>query len=98
MVENAIKHGLLKRQQGGTVYIRISRLNNAVKIEVEDNGQGMDHRTLALLLEPTMKAKSGIGLANTHRRLMQLYGQGLFIQSKQGEGTLVSFVITEDSE
>ncbi|AIQ23990.1 histidine kinase [Paenibacillus sp. FSL H7-0737] len=98
LVENAIKHGLLKRKQVGTVYIRISRLNNAVKIEVEDNGQGMDHRALALLLEPTMKAKSGIGLANTHRRLMQLYGKGLFIQSKQGEGTLVSFVIPEDSE
>lgn len=98
MVENAVKHGLLKRQQGGTVYIRITRLNNAVKIEVEDNGQGMDHRTLALLLEPTMKAKSGIGLANTHRRLMQLYGQGLSIHSKQGEGTLVSFVIQEVSE
>lgn len=73
-------------------------MNNAVKIEVEDNGQGMDHRTLVLLLEPTIKAKSGIGLANTHRRLMQLYGQGLFIQSKQDEGTLVSFVIPEDSE
>ncbi|AIQ35853.1 histidine kinase [Paenibacillus sp. FSL R5-0345] len=98
LVENAVKHGLLRRQQGGTVYIRITRLNNAVKIEVEDNGQGMDHRTLALLLEPTMKAKSGIGLANTHRRLMQLYGQGLSIQSNQGEGTLVSFVIPEVGE
>ncbi|MNO50591.1 Sensory/regulatory protein RpfC [compost metagenome] len=98
LVENAIKHGLLKRQQGGTVHIRITRQNKAVKFEVEDNGLGMDHRTLALLLEPTMKAEGGIGLANTHRRLMQLYGQGLSINSKQGEGTLISFVIPEDSE
>ncbi|MNZ70997.1 hypothetical protein D3C78_893490 [compost metagenome] len=58
----------------------------------------MDNRTLKLLLEPPLKAKGGIGLANTHRRLMQLYGQGLLIQSKRGEGTLVSFVIPEDSE
>ncbi|KTD86787.1 hybrid sensor histidine kinase/response regulator [Paenibacillus etheri] len=98
LVENAVKHGLLKRQQGGTVHIRITRLNKAVKIEVEDNGQGMDYRTLELLLEPPLKAKGGIGLANTHRRLMQLYGQGLLIQSKRGEGTLVSFVIPENSE
>lgn len=98
LVENAVKHGILKRQQGGTVEIRIIRLHNAVKIEVEDDGQGMDSGTLSLLLKPLMEGKGGIGLANTHRRLSQLYGQGLSIQSKPGEGTLVSFVIPEDSD
>ncbi|AWV33794.1 histidine kinase [Paenibacillus odorifer] len=98
LVENAVKHGILKRQQGGTVQIRIIRLHKAVKIEVEDDGQGMDSGTLSLLLKPLMEGKSGIGLANTHRRLSQLYGQGLSIQSKPGEGTLVSFVVPEDSD
>jgi sensor histidine kinase YesM len=98
LVENAIKHGILKRHHGGTVHIRITRQNKAVKVEVEDNGLGMDETTLALLLKPTMKAEGGIGLANTHRRLMQLYGQGLSINSKQGKGTLISFVIPEVNE
>lgn len=98
LVENAVKHGILKRQQGGTVQIRIIRLHKTVKIEVEDDGQGMDSGTLSLLLKPLMEGKGGIGLANTHRRLSQLYGQGLSVQSKPGEGTLVSFVVPEDSD
>nr|WP_137060897.1 hypothetical protein [Paenibacillus terrae] len=36
---------------------------------------------------------NGIGISNTNRRLIQLYGQGLSIDSKPGEGTTVSFVI-----
>ncbi|RNB70222.1 hypothetical protein EDM55_12190 [Brevibacillus centrosporus] len=34
----------------------------------------------------TVKGKSGIGVANTHRRLTQLYGQGLSIASRPDEG------------
>ncbi|WP_245864443.1 hybrid sensor histidine kinase/response regulator [Paenibacillus donghaensis] len=95
LVENAVKHGLLSRQQGGTVQIRITRLHKSVQIEVQDNGQGMDHETLSSLLKPTMEGKGGIGLANTNRRLCQLYGQGLSIHSKHAEGTTVSFVIPD---
>ncbi|WP_058301765.1 hybrid sensor histidine kinase/response regulator [Gorillibacterium timonense] len=93
LVENAVKHGLLDRPEGGTVQIRIARLNHEVRIEVQDNGQGMDQGTLANLLESKLKGKGGIGLANTHRRLMQLYGQGLTISSQVGEGTTVSFTV-----
>lgn len=96
LVENAVKHGLLTRRQGGTVQIQIIRQHKSVKIEVEDNGQGMDHETLELLLKPTMEGKKGIGLANTHRRLSQLYGRGLSIHSEQAVGTSVSFMIPEE--
>lgn len=96
LVENAVKHGLLSRRQGGIVQIRIERQHKSVKIEVEDNGQGMDHETLELLLKPMMEGKSGIGLANTHRRLSQLYGRGLSIHSELAVGTSVSFMIPEE--
>jgi Predicted signal transduction protein with a C-terminal ATPase domain len=36
---------------------------------------------------------SGIGLANTDRRLKQIYGKGLLVRSHPGEGTIVSFVV-----
>lgn len=93
LVENAVRHGLLSRLQGGTVRIRIVQQEVGTLIEVDDNGKGMDQDKIDQLLSPIMQGKSGIGVANTHRRLIQLYGQGLSISSKPGEGTTVSFII-----
>lgn len=98
LTENAVKHGLLSLRHGGEVQIRIVREDQGVRIEVKDNGRGMDETTLAALLEPTMKEHQGIGLSNTHRRLMQLYGQGLSIKSQPGQGTTVSFLIPDNEE
>ncbi|WP_053371907.1 hybrid sensor histidine kinase/response regulator [Paenibacillus sp. FJAT-27812] len=93
LVENAVRHGLLSRFEGGTVHIRIARSENVTLIEVKDNGIGMAEEKIIQLLSPLMRGKSGIGLANTHRRLTQLNGQGLTIASKPNEGTTVSFAI-----
>ncbi|WP_409347353.1 ATP-binding protein [Paenibacillus sp. MBLB4367] len=93
LVENAVKHGLLSRNKGGTVHIRVTRQESFTLIEVKDNGKGMEHEKVIQLLSPTMKGKGGIGLSNTNRRLMQLYGQGLSIISSPNEGTTVLFAI-----
>ncbi|QJD88376.1 hybrid sensor histidine kinase/response regulator [Cohnella herbarum] len=93
LVENAVKHGLLSRNKGGTLQIRITRQDDSTLIEVTDDGKGMDRDQVAQLLNPTLKGKGGIGLSNTNRRLMQLYGHGLSIRSQPNEGTTVSFVI-----
>jgi sensor histidine kinase YesM len=96
LIENAVKHGLLSRNKGGTVYIRIVRQGGSTLIEVEDNGKGMEQEKVNQLLHPTATGKRGIGLSNTNRRLTQLYGQGLFIRSKLNEGTTVSFTIPDN--
>ncbi|WP_238403153.1 ATP-binding protein [Paenibacillus mesophilus] len=96
LIENAVKHGLLSRPEGGTVHIRIARGGSFTLVEVKDDGVGMDHEKVLQLLSPTMEDKRGIGLANTNRRLIQLYGQGLSIVSKPSEGTTVSFVIPDN--
>ncbi|WP_430060111.1 ATP-binding protein [Paenibacillus sp. NRS-1760] len=93
LVENAIKHGLLSQNNGGTLHIRINREDSFIRVEVIDNGIGMNEEQVIQLLSPTMKGKGGIGIANTNRRLTQMYGQGLSIISKPKEGTTVSFVI-----
>lgn len=95
ITENAVKHGILSQQKGGTVHIRITRQDNSTLIEVKDNGKGMEQDKVTELLSPTLNGKRGIGIANTNRRLIQLYGQGLSIRSKPGEGTTVSFVIPD---
>jgi len=93
LVENAVRHGLLSREIGGTIRLRVVRVDHGVLIEVKDNGVGMPPIMIEKLLKPSMQEKGGIGVVNTNRRLIQLYGSGLRIESKLGEGTTVSFVI-----
>lgn len=93
LVENAVRHGVLSRAKGGTVYIQLRELAHSVKVIVKDNGVGMDEQKVRELLKTGTKDKIGIGLLNTDRRLKQLYGKGLLISSKPGEGTSISFEI-----
>lgn len=93
LIENAVKHGLLSQSKGGTVHIRITQEDQSILVEVKDNGKGMDQEKASELLSPTLKGRRGIGLANTNRRLIQIYGQGLSIISRPNEGTTVSFSI-----
>lgn len=95
LVENAVRHGVLRRAKGGNVLIRIVRQTDSTLIEVRDDGVGMEQEKIRHILDPVQNSKGGIGLSNTNRRLTQLYGQGLSIQSKAGEGTSVSFVIPD---
>lgn len=93
LVENAVRHGILSKAEGGTLRIRIQKQADAIHFVVADTGIGMDEEQISKLLSPEDKKDRGIGLLNTHSRLNQLYGQGLHFQSKPGEGTTVSFTI-----
>lgn len=97
LVENAIKHGVLKRPQGGTVRIKaIEQLDN-VKIMIDDDGVGIEEEKLRQLLVDKKEHLRGIGLVNTDKRLKQLFGQGLVISSSS-EGTHVSFLIPKETK
>lgn len=92
LVENAVKHGILSRVEGGTVYIRLADGDEEHwSIEVADDGAGMDEETARALLKEERPSGKGIGVHNTHRRLKQQYGHGLSIQSRLGEGTSITF-------
>lgn len=94
LVENAVRHGLLGRDEGGDVTIRVKAMEGQAEISVTDNGVGMEEETMRRILEKRAEATSGIGLFNTDRRLKQLYGQGLNIKSASNQGTTVSFVVS----
>ncbi|WP_141499882.1 ATP-binding protein [Paenibacillus luteus] len=93
LVENAVKHGLLSQAKGVTIQIRIVRQGRATLFEIKDDGNGMEQEVVRQLLDAPVKGKRGIGLSNTNRRLIQMYGKGLTIQSSPGQGTTVSYVI-----
>ena len=65
LVENAIRHGVSRRAQGGCLGIRARRVGGRLELRVWDDGPegaAADARS------------SGIGLANTRARLEHLYG------------------------
>jgi two-component system LytT family sensor kinase len=91
IVENAVKHGLTPKLEGGEIRLRSHRTEGRLVIEVEDNGTGIpEHR------HPDIN-RSGIGLRNVRERLQIIYGNDfhLDIDSRHGEGTRIRIDIPE---
>ncbi|WP_261305245.1 ATP-binding protein [Paenibacillus andongensis] len=93
LVENSVIHGIMRRTQGGTIHIRIMSTEESFEISIRDNGVGMGKERIQRLFANSSDISMGIGLRNTDRRLKQLYGKGLQIQSIPDQGTTVSFQI-----
>ncbi|MNZ49777.1 Sensory/regulatory protein RpfC [compost metagenome] len=91
LVENAIRHGIMKRNRGGTILIRILVYETHTEITVEDDGDGIDEVQLQRILERKADNRSGVGLINTDQRLKRHFGTGLHITSTLGTGTKVTF-------
>lgn len=98
LVENAIRHGIRRQEHGGTVTLRVRKLPDEIRFEVEDNGAGIPPEQLGDILDGSAQQKSGVGLPNIHQRLTRLYGAGLTVASEPGKGTLVSFTIPRREE
>lgn len=70
LVENAIKHGLEPKIDGGEIIIRGKRIGNTIRLEVIDSGLGFKEE----------KHQVGLGLSNITERLQTLYGdKGTFM-------------------
>lgn len=97
LVENAIKHGINPKEDGGTVRIIGRRQADAVELIVEDDGVGINPELINTILSYDPNRKS-IGLSNVHSRLNSMYGpdNGLRIESEKNVGTKISFVIPQE--
>lgn len=89
LVENSIKHGLLKKREGGFVNIIAKKENNGCLITIEDNGVGIDQKIIDNLDD---RIDKNIGLKNVHNRIKLIYGKGLVVE-KLETGTKISFYI-----
>ena len=72
LVENAVRHAVLPRTEGGAIGIVASRENGTLHLFVHDDGPGPAPGGV----ETTVPARNGLGLANTRQRLEELYGAG----------------------
>jgi sensor histidine kinase YesM len=77
LVENAVKHGLEPKVEGGQIIIKAAKENNIMKIEVTDTGMGFSDFN-----------KSGVGIANVRERLTLLFGEKgrLMIEENKPQG------------
>jgi hypothetical protein len=91
VVENAIKHGIEPKPEGGRVRVRAGTQNGQLWVEVSDTGVGLPDGEL--LDGPT--SGTGLGLRNIRERLAMLYpGKSrLMLRSDPATGTLVKITV-----
>ncbi len=92
IVENAVRHGVGQKPEGGTVDIIVRAAGQMVEIIVQDDGVGM---TDAQRLQLERGQSKGVGIGNVNRRLQMTYGRRLEIISEPGAGTTITIRLTE---
>lgn len=93
MAENAVKHGLLAKKEGGTLKISTKETEYCYEIIIEDDGVGFD------MTKPIEdNSRSHVGIANTRQRIAGLCGGTLSIGSKIGVGTTITIAIPKSRE
>ena len=89
IVENAIKHGLMKLQNGGMIHVATYETDTEYCISVEDDGVGFDTRAL-------LDDRKHVGLRNIRERLKVMVNGTLEIESTIGVGTKVVVKIPKE--
>jgi LytS/YehU family sensor histidine kinase len=87
MVENAVKHGIARRAQGGAIRISAFRSNGRLTLSVYNDGPKLPANWDT--------AGSGIGISNVRNRLRGLYGEGFDLNMRDLDpgGVEVSFSV-----
>lgn len=87
LAENAVKHGLMAREGGGSVVIRTRETKSGYTVEVSDDGVGYDPDALP------QDGRAHIGIQNVRERLQDVCRGQLTIESAPGRGTTARIVI-----
>jgi histidine kinase/histidine kinase/DNA gyrase B/HSP90-like ATPase len=84
VVENAIKHGLEPRTEGGEISIVAAQANGKLRVSVADTGMGFADQP-----------GKGVGLTNIRERLVAMYGKQaqLIVEPNQPRGAKVTIEI-----
>ncbi len=88
LIENAIKHGLEPKIEGGRIDVKARLIDGTMQVDVRDNGVGFN-----------MHSDEGVGLANIRERLRLLFGERaeLVIEQPLDGGALASIRVPYSS-
>lgn len=92
LVENAVKHGICKKENGGTLVLSTREYGDYFEVTIADDGVGFD---------PGKKPDDGklhVGIQNVRQRLYAMCEGTLTIESRPGEGTIVTMRVPKRRE
>ena len=88
LIENAVKHGIFYKREGGTVRLATFKKGNAVVIEVSDDGVGFDMEE-----NPQAEDRVYVGIRNVQTRISKMLRAQMIVKSEMGKGTTVTIRI-----
>ena len=92
IVENAIKHGVNQKPEGGTVKISTKEADDAFIVVISDDGVGYD---VNQILDD---GRSHVGISNIKKRLSTMLDATVEINSVIGEGTQATITIPKNND
>ena len=99
IIENSIRHGIRPAKHPCVLKIHICYVSSQIlQIEISDDGVGMDSEQVCKLQDSLVESEirnEHIGLGNTYKRLVLLYGEDvkISIRSELGVGTTIGLLI-----
>lgn len=93
LVENAVKHGVGMKEDGGTVTIATREEDDCYKVIISDDGVGFD---TSKPIEDD--GRSHVGMENVRQRLKELCDADVIIESEIGKGTVATIRIPKKTE
>ena len=89
LVENAVKHGILQKEEGGTVTVRTRLTEEGYEVEIQDDGVGFS-------VETAGKKGMHIGLQNVKSRVTTMCEGSVTVDSRPGLGTTVTVLFPKE--
>ena len=103
VLDKVISNAIQAMPEGGTTRVILAPSSvggdNAVCIEVQDSGHGMDDKVISRAMDPfftTRPSGTGLGLSIV-QRIMEAHGGSVQLRSRPGEGTTVTLLIPTGS-
>ncbi len=90
LMENAVKHGIGQKEEGGTVKLTTRELGDHILLLVEDDGVGFDTNVRR------DDGRSHLGLENVKRRISEMSKGEMEISSEIGKGTSIALKLPKD--
>lgn len=93
LVENAVKHGVGMKEDGGTVTIATRELPDCYEVIISDDGVGFD-----VSAPPKNDGKNHVGMENTRQRLKDMCNAEVIIESEIGKGAVSTIRIPKEEQ